>query len=66
MSFRHIGYKDTFYSYKFKMLHAKSLLPRPTLCDPTACSPPGSSIHGILQAWILEWVAISFSYKFKI
>ena len=33
----------------------------PTLCDPVACIPPGSSIHGILQARILEWVAISFS-----
>ena len=33
----------------------------PTLCDPVDCSPPGSSIHGILQATILEWVAISFS-----
>ena len=33
----------------------------PTLCDPMDCSPPGSSIHGILQARILEWVAISFS-----
>ena len=33
----------------------------PTLCDPKDCSPPGSSIHGILQARILEWVAISFS-----
>ena len=33
----------------------------PTLCDPVDCSPPGSSIHGILQARILEWVAISFS-----
>ena len=33
----------------------------PTLCDPTDCSPPGSSVHGILQARILEWVAISFS-----
>ena len=32
----------------------------PTLCDPTDCSPPGSSVHGILQARILEWVAISF------
>ena len=32
-----------------------------TLCDSTDCSPPGSSIHGILQARILEWVAISFS-----
>ena len=33
----------------------------PTLCDPMDCSLPGSSIHGILQARILEWVAISFS-----
>ena len=33
----------------------------PTLCDPTNCSPPGSSLHGIFQAKVLEWVAISFS-----
>ena len=33
----------------------------PTLYDPVDCSPPGSSIHGILQARILEWVAISLS-----
>ena len=33
----------------------------PTLCDPVDCSSPGSSVHGILQARILEWVAISFS-----
>ena len=33
----------------------------PTLCDPTDCSLPGSSVHGILQARILEGVAISFS-----
>ena len=32
-----------------------------TLCDPIDCSPPGSSIHGIFQARILEWVAISYS-----
>ena len=31
-----------------------------TLCDPVDCSPPGSSVHGILQARTLEWVAISF------
>ena len=31
------------------------------LCDPMDCSPPGSSVHGILQARILEWVAISYS-----
>jgi len=33
----------------------------PTLCDPMDCSLPGSSIHGILQARVLEGVAISFS-----
>ena len=33
----------------------------PTLCDPVDCDLPGSSGHGILQASILEWVAISFS-----
>ena len=33
----------------------------PTLCDPTDCSPLGSSVHGILQARILQWVAVSFS-----
>ena len=32
-----------------------------TLCDPVDCSPPGSSVHGILQARILEWGAIAFS-----
>ena len=32
----------------------------PTLCDPMDCSPPGSAVHGILQAKILEWVAIPF------
>ena len=32
-----------------------------TLCDPMYCSPPGSSVHGILKARILEWIAISFS-----
>ena len=33
----------------------------PTLCDPMDCSPPSSSVHGILQARILEWVATAFS-----
>ena len=33
----------------------------PTLCDPMDCTLPGSSVYGILQARILEWVAISFS-----
>ena len=33
----------------------------PTLSDPMGCSPPGSSIHGIFQARVLEWGAIAFS-----
>ena len=32
-----------------------------SVCDPTECSPPGSSVHGILKARILEWVAIPYS-----
>ena len=35
--------------------------PCPTLCDPMDCSLPGSSVHGIFQAIVLEWIAISFS-----
>ena len=34
-----------------------------TLCDLMDCSPPGSSVHGILQAGILEWVAVCFSKR---
>ena len=40
---------------------AKSPQSCPTLCDPIDCSPPGSSIHGIFQARVLEWGAIAFS-----
>ena len=43
---------------------AKSLQLCPTLCDPIDGSPPGSSVHRILQARILQWVAISFSKAF--
>ena len=32
-----------------------------SICDPMDCSPPGFSVYGILQAGILEWVAISYS-----
>ena len=39
---------------------AKLLQSCPTLCDPVDSSPPGSSVHGILQARILQWVAVSF------
>ena len=42
-------------------LRAKSLQSCPILCDPMDCSPPGSSVHGISQARIMEWVVISFS-----
>ena len=40
-----------------KVLVAQSC---PTLCEPVDCSPPGFSVHGILQASILEWVAMPF------
>ena len=43
---------------KVKVLFLQSC---PILCDPMNCSFPGSSVHGILQARILEWVAIPFS-----
>ena len=42
-------------------MHAKSLQSCPTLCNPLDCSPPGSSVHAILQARILEWVSMPFS-----
>ena len=45
---------------KVKVLVAQSC---PTLCDPVGCSPPGSSVHRIFQAKILEWIAISFSKR---
>ena len=42
-------------------MRAKLLQLCRALCDTMDCSPPGSSVHGILQARILEWAAISFS-----
>ena len=42
---------------------AKSLQSCPTLYDPMDCSPPGSPVHGILQARVLEWGAIAFSSR---
>ena len=50
--------EDHWYIVRVCELVAPSCL---TLCDPMICSPPGSSVHGMLQARILEWVAISFS-----
>ena len=42
-------------------MHAKSLQSCPTLCEPLECNPPHYSVHGILQARILEWVAMPSS-----
>ena len=44
--------------HSFASMHAESC---PTLCDPMDCSLPGSSVHGVFQARILKWVAISYS-----
>jgi len=43
---------------------AKSLQSCPTLCDPIDGSPPGSSVHEIFQARVLEWGAIAFPASF--
>ena len=51
-------FKDLLLVWKVKVSVAQWY---PTLCDPMDCSPQGSSVHGILQARILEWVAIPFS-----
>ena len=51
-------FKWTTLCEKMKVLLAQGCL---TLCDPIDCNPPGSSVHGIVQARILEWVAIPFS-----
>ena len=48
-------------SFVHACLQSKSLQSHPTLCDSTDCSPPGSSVHGILQARILEWVVMPSS-----
>ena len=52
------NFSDEFY---LAAAAAKSLQSCPTLCNPMDCSPPGSSIHGILQARILEWVSMPSS-----
>ena len=57
----HTYYTCTYYA----AATAESLQPCPTLCDPTDGSPRSSSVPGILQARILEWVAVSFSHAWK-
>ena len=49
---------NTVSSYYWWYVHAKSLQSYLTLWDPMDCSLPGSSVHGVLQARILEWVAL--------
>ena len=49
------------YSWLAKVNHACLFSHVQSFCDPMDCSPPGSSVHGIFQARILEWVAISSS-----
>ena len=46
----------------YASVHAKSFQLCPTLCDPVNCSPQGSSVHGILQARVLEWVDMPSSW----
>ena len=53
--------KQSLPAAKHASWHVLSLQLRPTLCDPVDCSLPGSYVHGILQARILEWVAMSSS-----
>ena len=49
--------------YRLSHPDAKLLQSCQTLSDPMDCSPPASSVHGILQARVLEWVAVSFSIR---
>ena len=61
------GFEDSFlsfgstsvYCYQPIFLHLPRV--RALSCNPTDCSPPGSSVHGLFQARILEWVAIPIS-----
>ena len=50
-----------FAAFKFACIHAQSLRSCMILCNPMDCSPLRSSVHGILQARVLEWVALSYS-----
>ena len=55
------GQGATFKGITYSCTRAQSPQSSPSLCDPLDCSPPDSSVHGILQARILEWVAMSSS-----
>ena len=55
-AFLYYPFVATFVKVKSEVAHLC-----PTLCDPMDCSLPGSSVHGIFQVIVLEWIAISFS-----
>ena len=59
---RGLNKEDVIHIYSGILLSHQSEVAQlcPTLCDPMDCSLPGSSVHGILQTRVLEWVAISF------
>ena len=61
--FFHIAVHQKLMQHCKSTMHAcmLSLQSCPTLCDPVDCSPPGSSVHGILQDRVLEWVAMPSS-----
>ena len=55
------GLGESVESKRYMCMHAKLFQSCPTLCNPMDYSPPGSSVHGFLQARILEWVAMPSS-----
>ena len=55
--------KISFFFFTAAYMRAQSCL---ILCNPMDCSPPGSSVYGIFQARILEWVAIAFSFYCRV
>ena len=60
-------YKATVHKTFIYIFHIYLLVTQlcPTLCNPMDCNPPGSSVHGIFQARILEWIATLFSRGFS-
>ena len=57
------GLGESVESKRYMCVHAKLLQSCPTLCDAMDYSPPGSSVHGFLQARILEWIALPSSRR---
>ena len=54
---------DYTFSFNWGMWSERHSVMSTSFCDSMDCSPPGSSVHGILQARVLEWVAIPFSRR---